>query len=200
MWIFSTYGFFSVVCLNNRPLDGSPLKGKLSVDKERVAVRARVRAHLENLLKDYPELNSEAEILDTPGRDYACRIVLSRSTWAEVVRGMAQDIDYENFKGRVGHADPLYAEWLSRVWGIGHGVQAKSSILSPASVDLLNLSTRAFIQHVRRSVSRLGWKDQPLAILQALKVRGWIELRGTGPNTKFDLTEEGQRRLGVIVP
>lgn len=198
MWIFTTYGFFSVVCLNNRPLDGSPLRGRLSVDKDRVAVRARVRSHLESLLKDYPDLN--VEILDTPGRDYACRIVVPKGVWATVMLELTQDIDYENFKGRVGHKDEAYADWLGHVWGIGHGVQAKSGTLVQASAELLQMPTRQFIQHVRRSVSRLGWKDQPLAVLQALKSRGWVEVKGTGANVQFDLTEEGQRRLGVIVP
>lgn len=163
-----------------------------------MAVRARVRSHLESLLKDYPDLN--VEILDTPGRDYACRIVVPKGVWATVMLELTQDIDYENFKGRVGHKDEAYADWLGRVWGIGHGVQAKSGTLVQASAELLQMPTRQFIQHVRRSVSRLGWKDQPLAVLQALKSRGWVEVKGTGASVQFDLTEEGQRRLGVIVP
>lgn len=125
MWLFTTHGFFSIVCLNNRPMDGSPLKGKLTVDKSQVAIRARVRKHLENLMEAFGTLQF-AEILDTPNRDYACRIVVPTGVWASVALALASGIDYHNFKDAAGKGDAEYARWLASVWGLGHGVQSRS--------------------------------------------------------------------------
>lgn len=127
MWIFTVYGFFSAVCLNNRPMDGSPLKGKLTVDIESIAIRARVRSHLEALIAGVPVLEG-FEILDTPGRDYACRIVVPSWRWKDACAMLAQQIDYHNFKDRVHQdKDSVYSRWLSHVWGVGNDVQSKGA-------------------------------------------------------------------------
>lgn len=205
MWLFSVYGFFSVVCLNSRPLDGSPAKGKITVDTTRVAVRARVRAHLESLLKDYPDLASLSDILDTPGRDYACRVLVSKEKWARTVMEIAQDIDYENFKGRVGHADVTYASWLSKVWSIGHRVQesipqvdkAKMAARKEAIDALAKMPTRDFIRLIRREFRVHSLSELDAMYWRALRERGWAEVTGEGIHMAFNLTDEGKRRLGL---
>ena len=125
MWLFTKFGFFSVVCNNNRPLDGSPLKGKLKVDKGYVAVRARVRKHLENLVAEFGTLGNPS-IIDTPDRDYACRIIVPLGVWAVVQNSLAMRIDYHNFKDAAGKEDAEFARWLSSVWSLGHAVQSRS--------------------------------------------------------------------------
>lgn len=205
MWLFSVYGFFSVVCLNSRPLDGSPLRGKLTVDTSQVAVRARVRAHLENLLQDYPDLAQASDIIDTPGRDYACRVIVPKEKWASVLMEIAQDIDYENFKSRVGHGDVRYASWLLQVWAVGHRVQesifgiGKATMADrKAAIDALaKMPTRDFIRLIRREVREQGWLKLDAMYWRALRERSWAEVTGEGIHMAFNLTEEGKRRLGV---
>lgn len=205
MWIFTTHGFFSIVCLNNRPLDGSPLRGKLTVDKGQVAVRARVRKHLESLVSAFGTLGNP-EILDTPGRDYACRIIVPLGVWGAVAQQLALGIDYDNFKGRVGHRDEAYARWLGRVWGTGYSAQREAAAIPvdlkarKEAIDALaKMPTREFITLVRRTVRSGGWSAVDPMLWRALVTRQWAALTGKGANAKFDLTEEGQRRLGTLL-
>ncbi len=83
-------------------------------------VRARVRAHLEALQARFPELLGSCEIREFPGADYAWRIFVPKSVWAEVVRRLVEDIDYDNFKAAVArHQRPegkAYVEALHAVW------------------------------------------------------------------------------------
>jgi hypothetical protein len=64
MWIFLPEGFFSVACAH-KP-DGS-------VDANVVMIRARRKAHLQNLQKRFPAM-AGAEILVTPNNDYRYRV------------------------------------------------------------------------------------------------------------------------------
>jgi hypothetical protein len=72
MWIFARYGFYSIACAS---------KPRGPLDRESLMIRARCRAHLENLQKPFPEL-AASEVLTWPHRDYRYRIIVAKSVWA----------------------------------------------------------------------------------------------------------------------
>ncbi len=133
MWFFTKHGFFSAVCA--RPDDGSPGQ---PVDPGRIMVRARVRDHLEALRKRFPGLLAECEIQESAGTDYAYRLFMQKSAWTQVLAGLAEEIDYDNFKSEVarhqGRAGATYEHSLHKVWSVMRSLQktiAISSTLRP---------------------------------------------------------------------
>ena len=80
------------------------------VDPDRIMVRARVRGHLEALKKRFPDLLDECEIQESAGTDYAYRLFVQKSAWMQVLAGLAEETDYDNFKSEVarhqGRAEP----------------------------------------------------------------------------------------------
>ncbi len=116
MWIFTRYGFFSAVCA--RQGDGGY---GAPVDRDRIMVRARARAHLEALQARFPDQLGSCEIRESSATDYAFRILLSKSAWSDVMAELARDIDYGNFKSEVarhqGSAGAAYEDTLHEVWG-----------------------------------------------------------------------------------
>jgi hypothetical protein len=118
MWLFTQYGFYSVVCA--RDLTGNPSQ----VDPDTFMVRARRRQHLESLQKRFPKLGS-FEITDTSGTDYRFRVVVPKAVWNEVVRDLTAEIDYGNFKDRAGRAsgDDRYVHALHEVWAVMERLQ-----------------------------------------------------------------------------
>lgn len=113
MWIFSRYGFYSVVAAG---------PGKLGV-------RARDKKHLENLIERFAKYLAGASIIETKEADYRYRIMVNRKQWAAIARSLAHDVDYRNFKSEVrtklGACD--YESALHRVWEIMYQLQAKTS-------------------------------------------------------------------------
>ena len=71
------------------------------VDPDRIMVRARVRGHLEALKKRFPDLLGECEIQESAGTDYAYRLFVQKSAWTQVLAGLAEETDYDNFKSEV---------------------------------------------------------------------------------------------------
>ncbi len=120
MWLFTKYGFYSAVCARQGDgRYGQPL------DTQRIMVRARVRAHLEALQRRFPELLAGCEIKEYPGSDYAFRIFVDKSSWSQVLVGLNEELDYDNFKSAVadlqGHND--YEHSLHQVWSVMHRLQ-----------------------------------------------------------------------------
>jgi hypothetical protein len=119
MWISTKYGFFSAVCA--RQGDGE--YGR-PVDPDRIMVRARVRGHLEALKQRFPDLLGQCEVLESVGTDYAYRLFVQKSAWAQVLAGLSQDTDYDNFKSEVarhqGKAGAAYERSLHEVWSVMH--------------------------------------------------------------------------------
>ena len=100
MWLFSDQGFYSVVAHNRDP-------GKL-------LVRARVRADLEALREQIPEIR----IYSDRRADYRWRAVVSRAEWVKAVALLAASIDYPNFKAAVAERQPGDRHSVyQRVWG-----------------------------------------------------------------------------------
>ena len=94
MWIFTRYGFYSVVEKAKREGSGSE-----------VHVRSRVREQLEDLCGLCSGLEAEGmapgAIEEGTATDYRYRVRLGREAWAQVASKLAQDLDYSNFKGEV---------------------------------------------------------------------------------------------------
>jgi hypothetical protein len=122
MWVFTKHGFFSAVCA--RQGDGTR---RQPVDAERIMVRARVQGHLEALKKRFPELLGPCEIQTFAGTDYAYRIFVAKSVWSQVLAGLAEETDYDNFKSEVarhlGKAGVGYEHALHDVWSVMYKLQ-----------------------------------------------------------------------------
>ena len=117
MWIFTKHGFFSAVCA--RKGDG---KHGQPVDLDRIMVRARVRGHLEALKERFPDLLGQCEVQESAGTDYAYRYFVQKSSWMQVLAGLAEETDYDNFKSKVarhqGSAGAAYETSLHDVWSV----------------------------------------------------------------------------------
>jgi hypothetical protein len=122
MWIFTKHGFYSAVCARQ----GDGRHGQ-PVDPDRIMVRARVRGHLEALKKRFPHLISTSDIQDSVGTDYAYRLFLQKSAWKQVLAGLAEDTNYDNFKAEVaqhrGPASAAYQHSPHEVWSVMHKLQ-----------------------------------------------------------------------------
>lgn len=122
MWLFTKYGFYSAVCARQ----GDGRHGR-PVDESRIMVRARQRKHLDDLKRRFPELLRSADIRAFPGSDYAFRIFVSKSDWMSVVKAIAEELAYDNFKAEVarGEAGDDYEAALHDVWSVMYRLQEK---------------------------------------------------------------------------
>lgn len=100
MWIFTKYGFFSIVYKNNA-----------------VNVRTRIADFLDKLHEKFPELQ-KYPIVQIDHQDYQYRILVPQHVW-DIVKDDFFDIDYSNFKSEVakvwGH-NHHYTELLHKLW------------------------------------------------------------------------------------
>lgn len=117
MWLFTKYGFFSVVCA--RQGEGGHDQ---AVDLNRFMVRARLREHLTALQQRFPELLADSEIREFAGSDYAYRIFVPKAVWSQVLVGLNDELDYDNFKSKaaefLGAAGDDYLRKLHEVWSV----------------------------------------------------------------------------------
>ena len=115
MWLFTKYGFFSAVCA--RQGDGG---WNQPVDPDRIMVRARMGSHLDALKERFPDLLADCEIMESANTDYAFWIFVPKPVLSEVVAGLVEEMDYDNFKSKVadhqGDAGADYEHSLQRVW------------------------------------------------------------------------------------
>lgn len=122
MWVFTKHGFFSAVCARQ----GSGKHGQ-TVDPGRIMLRARDRGHLEALKKRFLDRLGQCEIQEFPGTDYAFRIFVAKTVWSQVLAGLAEETDYDNFKAEVarhqGQAGAAYEHSLHDVWSIMYKLQ-----------------------------------------------------------------------------
>jgi hypothetical protein len=130
MWIFSRYGFFSIV---NKLDKGQPVDRPLQI-------RTRWDSHLKRLRAAFPELPEPSRV--TRSSDYSPhRIYASPEQWATVMAGMAKTIDYGNFKGfmdGVGEfAKDGFAESLHAIWGVVYNAfNRKRRNFQPGILDM----------------------------------------------------------------
>ena len=96
MWLFTQYGFYSVVAQDG---EASAAQDENENDGENYLVRSRVRNDLQNL-KVLAHLDNE--ILENIGTDYRYRMVLDAAEWSRALGSLGASIDYSNFKNRIG--------------------------------------------------------------------------------------------------
>jgi hypothetical protein len=122
MWLFTKHGFFSAVCA--RQGDG---RHGHPVDPARIMVRARVRGHLEALKQRFPELLGQCGIQESTGTDYAYRLFVAKPEWSQVLAGLAEETNYDNFKDEVarhqGKKGAAYGHALHEVWAVMYRLQ-----------------------------------------------------------------------------
>jgi hypothetical protein len=122
MRIFTKHGFFSAVCA--RQGDG---KRSQPVDPGRIMVRARMKEHLEALKERFASLLGQCEIREFAGTDYAYRLFVDKPAWCQVLAGLAEETDYDNFKSEVarhqGRAGAKYEHSLHGVWSVMNRLQ-----------------------------------------------------------------------------
>ena len=118
MWLFTRYGFFSVV--NGR-------RPNRAADPHTVMVRARRMAHLRNLQARFPAL-AAYRVATTPDHDYRYRIVLPKADWLPVLNMLGEEQNWTNFKAEtsrhLGPAGADYVHALHRVWSVMHELQS----------------------------------------------------------------------------
>ena len=109
MWVFTPFGFFSVV---RKPGD------------EYLTIRARVRKDLDELRRDY--LHDLSETVHHGGTDYPYRARASADSVAQAMAAFVRDIDYSNFKDEVANRDSYErAHAYGQVWGALYDLEAK---------------------------------------------------------------------------
>jgi hypothetical protein len=122
MWIFTKHGFFSAVCARQ----GNGKHGQ-PIDPNTIMVRARLRAHLDALLKRFPDMLGQSQIQEFAGTDYAYRIFVAKAVWSQVLTALADEIDYDNFKSEVAHhqgkSGAAYERSLHDVWSMMFDLQ-----------------------------------------------------------------------------
>jgi hypothetical protein len=122
MWIFTKYGFYSAVCA--RQGDGG--HGQ-PVDPNKIMVRARLRKHLDAHKNRFPDLLGKSDIKEFAGTDYAFRIFVDKSVWSQVLVGLNEDMNYDNFKSEVAQLQErdgaAYEHSLHEVWSVMNRLQ-----------------------------------------------------------------------------
>lgn len=114
MWLFTKFGFFSVVQVKE-------VRGA-------VAVRARVREDLVAFSQEYLKIGKPVQV--DLGTDYPYRIYLKQGQFAEAMKKVSEDIDYTNFKDKVqevqGHSR---AELYLGIWQMMYNAEKKLKAL-----------------------------------------------------------------------
>jgi hypothetical protein len=129
MWLFTKYGFFSIV--NADTPDG------LATDVNTVMIRARVSQHLKNLQDRFSNTVlalAGVDIIDSGGTDYRYRIILSKKDWAIILYELAMEQVWGNFKDEVARHAPYehlhsgYIAAIHDVWSVMLGLQKRKRL------------------------------------------------------------------------
>jgi hypothetical protein len=100
MWLFTAFGFFSIV--QKKPADAF------------LTVRARVAADLDRFRQRVPQLSPT---ITGGGTDYPFRATIAHAEFALALANIARDINYPNFKDEIEKKLGTPRErQLERVW------------------------------------------------------------------------------------
>lgn len=115
MWIFTVFGFYSVI--EHRD------------DKKLVLIRARIKGDLERLRDRYFKTEKGevrlGEITCTPAADYPYRALAWKDEFAQAMMHMAEDVNYTNFKSAVSKESSWERHDLyMKVWSIMKGAES----------------------------------------------------------------------------
>lgn len=103
MWLITTRGFYSAV--------------EHTDDPDRLLVRARCRADLDNLSDLVP-----GEPVFLEDADYPWRVETTRAVWRAALAALADEVTYPNFKSAV--PEPVHHDAYLRVWGALKSLEA----------------------------------------------------------------------------
>jgi hypothetical protein len=78
-------------------------------------IRARDKRHLELLVERFSQLRGYP-IVDSPANDYRCRMFVPKKVWKQVMSGLVEEQDYDNFKGSIPKEMQDYHDVCMRVW------------------------------------------------------------------------------------
>jgi len=116
MWIFCKLGFFSAVQHRDKP-DTLLVRGRFDGDLDRL---------LSSLSPEDRELCSP--VMKTPNADYLYRMEIPKCVFAKAVEGIAEEIDYGNFKDSVheGYSSPRDAAYMGCWAELRHGQESQA--------------------------------------------------------------------------
>ncbi len=82
---------------------------------------------LKALKERFPDDLGGCEIQEFEGTDYAYRLFVDKPVWSQVLAGLAEETDYDNFKSEVarhqGRAGAAYEHSLHEVWSVMNRLQ-----------------------------------------------------------------------------
>ena len=107
MWLFTTFGFFSVVAHASKP-------DHLLVRARSLDDIARLRTRVTETWPTHPE--SKPDIFETIDADYPYRMTVLRTLFADAVADELRSMTATNFKHAVAEQDPARARLYTRVW------------------------------------------------------------------------------------
>ena len=114
MWVATPEGFFSAVA--DAQEDVLQVRCRSKKDALGLA-RWLVENEVAFLNDDYPTV--ESLVLEWPGRDYPCRVLVWREQWAAYMLYVVDQITYRNFKNEVkARQGGRRAATYGRVWGV----------------------------------------------------------------------------------
>lgn len=124
MWIqHPRIGHLSICLARKAPGPGQP------VDPDAVMIRARVRTHLENLIRACAMLKGH-EIIQSQGTDYEFRIVCPKLKFADAMFDLVSAISWTNVKAEAAkHQADVGADFcdaLHETWSAFHRIQSRS--------------------------------------------------------------------------
>ena len=184
MWIFTRYGFFSIV--NASQKDGSP-------DPDTLVVRARRIAHLRQLQQRCASL-AAAEISTTRHRDYRYRIVVAKTDWTAALLLLAGEQNWSNFKAEVSrHLGPAGADYthaLHSVWMVMNEFQRAESRFALVNRDAAGVITNAGDLIAEDVVGEKVWCPECHGKTFAVWPEGWDGHAGHACSIEGETPEE----------
>lgn len=110
MWLFTKFGFFSVV----------------ESDANTLTVRSRSVGDLESLIDHHGSVLclTKSNIKSSPLSDYRYRVFVPKEKWSVTLSQIASDIDYKSFKDKVfDDMDAPRADSYHDVWEVMYNLQ-----------------------------------------------------------------------------
>lgn len=111
MWLFTKYGFFSVVQHKSR--------------NGLVLIRAMEKSDIE-WVRDFINEGCDTtpcHVEESPVNDYRFRIVATREEYQDLLKHLGDELDYTNFKDTI-HGDPVRDNAYTEVWQTMRNFQA----------------------------------------------------------------------------
>ncbi|MHC1698600.1 MAG: hypothetical protein AB9919_11180 [Geobacteraceae bacterium] len=155
MWIFTSYGFLSIVAHKEH--------------QEMLLVRARFFGHIQHLFPG-------AEVNRTDDADYLYRAIIPRKEVSEVISRMVANIDYPNFKDTV--IGPDYHNACIKTWETLNYAQAQAD---PAKEVLKKLNKP--LSEIRKEYEKFLPISITLAGSWPYRLRCWEAFLILGPLT-----------------